>query len=32
MNQNGRPLLRINICTFPGRSLKPALAVQEAFL
>lgn len=29
---NGTPLLRINICTFPGKSLRPALAVQEAFI
>ncbi|MBM4284088.1 MAG: FAD-dependent oxidoreductase [Deltaproteobacteria bacterium] len=26
------PLLRVNICTFPGKSLKAAKAVQEAFL
>jgi NADH-quinone oxidoreductase subunit F len=32
MPNNGRPLLRINICTFPGKSLKAARAVQEAFL
>ncbi len=29
---NNEPLLRINICTFPGASLKAAKAVQEAFL
>ncbi|MBI4795392.1 MAG: FAD-dependent oxidoreductase [Deltaproteobacteria bacterium] len=31
MPSNG-PLLRVNICTFPGKSLKAAKAVQEAFL
>jgi len=29
---NGRPLLRVSICTFPGKSLKMAKAVQEAFI
>jgi NADH-quinone oxidoreductase subunit F len=29
---NNGPLLRVNICTFPGKSLKAAKAVQEAFL
>jgi NADH-quinone oxidoreductase subunit F len=32
MANNGRPLLSVNICTFPGKSLKAAIAVQEAFL
>lgn len=32
MANNGRSLLRVNISTFPGKSLKAALAVQEAFL
>ena len=31
-NQNGSPLLRVNISTFPGRSLKAAREVQDAFL
>ncbi len=29
---NGRPLLRINISTFPGRSLRSAQAVHDAFI
>jgi NADH-quinone oxidoreductase subunit F len=32
MSNDARPLLRINICTFPGRSTKAARAVREAFL
>jgi NADH-quinone oxidoreductase subunit F len=31
-NQNGSPLLRVNISTFPGKSLKAAREVQEAFI
>jgi NADH-quinone oxidoreductase subunit F len=31
-HSNTRPLLRINVSTFPGKSLKPALAVHDAFL
>ena len=32
MPTNGHPLLHVNICTFPGKSLREPLAVQEAFL
>ena len=32
MPANRHPLLHVNICTFPGKSLKEPRAVQEAFI